>query len=294
MAARNIKNQQKLRLVKQGQTMWNARIGVTILAGLSISLATVISGCTTSDQGWKGALEHYQADDRRSGYTYREPEQQAIQNDDFQNPGMILVDDGEQLWSKIDGAAGKSCASCHSDASKTMKAIGAHYPIFDEKLGKMKNLEQQINICRKDRMNAKPYKYESSSLLAMTTFVRHQSRGLPVKVIVDGAAEPFFQKGKELYNKRVGQLDMACSNCHVENAGNKARADTLSQGQSNGFPTYRSKWQKVGSIHRRFRGCMKNIRATPYKYGSDEYVNLEFYLAWKGRDLLVETPAYRN
>ncbi len=73
-----------------------------------------------------------------------------------------------------------------------------------------------------------------------------------------------------------------------------ARANLLTQGQSNGFPTYRFKWSKLGSIHRRFRGCNKNVRATPYAYGSDEYVNLELYLAARGRGLLVETPAVRN
>jgi sulfur-oxidizing protein SoxA len=72
------------------------------------------------------------------------------------------------------------------------------------------------------------------------------------------------------------------------------RANLLSQGQSNGFPTYRLKWQKPGSIHRRFRGCNKQVRAQPYAYGSDEYTNLELFLAWKGRGLPVETPAVRN
>ena len=38
----------------------------------------------------------------------------------------------------------------------------------------------------------------------------------------------------------------------------------------------------------------KNVRAQPYAYGSDEYVNLELYLAARGRGLLVETPAVRN
>ena len=64
--------------------------------------------------------------------------------------------------------------------------------------------------------------------------------------------------------------------------------------QSNGFPTYRLKWQKPGSIHRRFRGCNKQVRATPYGYGSDEYVNLELFVAWRGNGLPVETPAVRN
>ena len=77
-------------------------------------------------------------------------------------------------------------------------------------------------------------------------------------------------------------------------AGGIIRANTLTQGQSNGFPTYRLKWNKVGSLHRRFRGCNKQVRATPYGYGSDEYVNLEVFLNARGNGLPVETPAVRN
>ncbi|MEM1198207.1 MAG: sulfur oxidation c-type cytochrome SoxA, partial [Pseudomonadota bacterium] len=72
------------------------------------------------------------------------------------------------------------------------------------------------------------------------------------------------------------------------------RANTLSQGQGNGFPTYRLKWQKPGSLHRRFRGCNKQVRAKPYKTGSDEYLALELYVMYRGQGLPVETPAVRN
>ena len=248
------------------------------------------SGGNAADKNWG----KYEVDERRSGYTFATVETNSMQDDDFENPGFIWVDEGAEIWNKVDGEAGKSCASCHEDASKSMKGVGARYPVYDPVKKKMVNLEQQINTCRKDRMKAKPYKYESKGLLAVTTFVRHQSKGMKMSVVVDGDAKPFFEKGEKLYHQRVGQLDMSCNHCHGDNFGMKARANTLSQGQSNGFPTYRLKWQKIGSIHRRFRGCMKNIRATPYKYGSDEYVNLELYLAWRGRELPVETPAVRN
>ena len=72
------------------------------------------------------------------------------------------------------------------------------------------------------------------------------------------------------------------------------RADLLSQGHSNGFPTYRLKWQGMGSLHRRFKGCMDQVRAAPYKRGSDEFLALELYLATRGAGLSVETPAVRN
>jgi sulfur-oxidizing protein SoxA len=87
---------------------------------------------------------------------------------------------------------------------------------------------------------------------------------------------------------------MSCAHCHEDNYGVMIRADHLSQGNTNGFPTYRLKWQGVGSLHRRFKGCMDNIRAEPYKRGSQEFTALEAYLAWRGQGLGVESPAVRN
>ncbi len=50
-----------------------------------------------------------------SGLYFRSKETQAMQADDFNNPGFLAVEQGEELWSKLDGAAGKSCASCHNE-----------------------------------------------------------------------------------------------------------------------------------------------------------------------------------
>ena len=115
-----------------------------------------------------------------------------------------------------------------------------------------------------------------------------------MNVAIDGDAAAHWEAGKALYYQRVGQLDMACSNCHEDNYGVMIRADHLSQGQINGFPTYRLKNAKLNSIHGRFKGCMSNIRATPYAEGSDEFKALELYIASRGQGLSVETPSVRN
>lgn len=229
-----------------------------------------------------------------SGYYFRTAETRELQDDDFMNPAFIWLEQGEELWSTAEGEAGKSCADCHGDAEESMKGVGATYPKYHEASGKLINLEQRINLCRTESMQAEPWKWESDELLGMTAYVKHQSKGMPVDVSVDGPAAPFFEKGKEFYYQRRGQLDMACATCHENNYGMYIRADLLSQGQSNGFPTYRLKWQKLGSLHRRFRGCNRQVRATPYANGSEEYVNLELYLAWRGQGLPVETPAVRQ
>ncbi len=242
----------------------------------------------------KPTSKDHPLDEIISGWQYRSPETQALQEDDFENPAFLWVEQGEELWSTVDGAANKSCASCHDDAADTMASVGANMPKWNKALDKPVNLEQQINLCRTEQMEAEPWKWESAQLLGMTAYVKNQSRGEPVSVQTDGPMKPWFDKGKELYYTRVGQLDMACSSCHEDYYGKQIRADMLSQGQTNGFPTYRFKWQKIGSLHRRFKGCMKNIRATPYKVGSDEFLALELYTAWRGQGLPVEAPAVRQ
>ena len=255
-----------------------------------LGVAWILDGAIADEKNWG----KYQVEDRRSGYTYAQIETRSMQDDDFENPAMVLVDEAAEIWGKVDGKAGKACASCHSDAESSMKGVATVYPKFDKKLGKLKNIVQQINACRTKNMQAKAWKLESNPMLAMTVYVRHQSRGMPMSVKVDGEYAPFFEKGKKFYHERRGQLDMSCGSCHEDNAGNMIRANRLSQGQSHSFPTYRLKWQKVGSLHRRFRGCNKQVRATPFKAGSDEYVNLELYAGWRARGLPVETPSVRN
>lgn len=230
----------------------------------------------------------------RSGWTFRTEETQRLQTDDFENPGMLWVESGESLWNQVDGAAGKSCASCHDDAAVSMKGVGAAMPKWNEKLGKPISLEMQINECRTGHLEADAWKFDSEPLKAMSVYVRHQSRGLPVTIQTDGPMQSWWEKGKEMYYTRYGQLNLACASCHEQNNGKYLRADFLSQGHTNGFPTYRLKSQGIVSTHNRFFGCVRDVRATPFERQSDELLALELYVAWRGTGLPVETPAVRQ
>ncbi len=228
-----------------------------------------------------------------SGWRFRSDETQALQVDDFENPALVAVEYAIELWETPAGTSGKSCKDCHGDVD-IMKGLRANMPRWNADKGKPESLEHIVNASITAHQGAEPWKWESPEMLAMTAYIGMQSRGMPMTVKTDGPMAEWIEKGKALYYTRVGQLDMACSHCHEDNYGLMIRADHLSQGMINGFPTYRFKWQGLGSLHRRFSGCMKNIRATPYKRGSDEFVALEAYLAWRGGGLDIETPAVRN
>ncbi|MEM9148072.1 MAG: sulfur oxidation c-type cytochrome SoxA [Pseudomonadota bacterium] len=229
-----------------------------------------------------------------SGWRFRKPETQALETDDFENPAMVAVDYAHDLWETPAGASNQSCANCHGGVEEAMAGLRANMPLWNEAAGKPWSLEHWINWSIQEHQGADPWKWESPEMLAMTALIGLQSRGEPMTVQTDGPMAAWIERGKDLYYTRVGQLDMSCNQCHEDNYGQMIRADHLSQGNINGFPTYRFKWSGLGSLHRRFSGCMKNIRATPYKRGSDEFVALEAYLASRGAGLSIETPAVRN
>ena len=226
-----------------------------------------------------------------SGWHFRTTETQALQMDDFENPAMVFVDQAIEQWDAVDGSEGKACSSCHTDVAE-FKGLRPTLPRVED--GQLVAMENLVNECRTDRMGAEPWKWSGGQMTAMTALIGLQSRGMPVDVKIDGDAADHWEKGKELYYTRVGQLDMACANCHENYYGTMIRADHLSQGQINGFPTYRLKNAKLNSAHGRFKGCMKNIRAVPYKEGGPEFLALELYLASRGQGLSVETPSVRN
>ena len=236
----------------------------------------------------------YEVDGRRSGYLYMGAETQALQDDDFLNPGFFAVERGAELWNSVEGTEGKSCASCHDDAATTMRGVAVRYPVYDGDSDGLVNLELRINEMRRDYMGATEYEYESKELVALTAYVATQSRGMPMAVSVDGPAAPFFERGRDYFFRRRGQLDLSCSQCHDDNAGQSLRGDLMSQGQVNGFPIYRLMWREAASRHRMFAWCNWALRAEPSPLGSDEYLALELYVAWRGRGLRMETPAVRR
>ena len=241
------------------------------------------------------APEGHPLDEVLSGWLFRTPETRALEEDSFANPASLYVERGQEIWNTVDGAAGKSCASCHGDASKTMAGVGAAYPKWDSEAKRPINIELQINKCRENNMKAEPYKFDAADQKALTTFIKHQSLGTPMHIdLSEGDMKSWWEKGKDLYYTRTGQLNLSCASCHEENNGKYIRADHLSQGNVNGFPTYRLKQANMVSLHNRFRGCIRDTRASYPAAFSDDLMALEVYVTWRGTGLSVETPAVRQ
>ena len=229
-----------------------------------------------------------------SGYQMMTPETQQLQDDDFLNPAMFLVDRGITLWGREWTQGGATCQSCHSDIASDMAGVAARYPRIDPVSGQMVSLEGKIISEIAGRLGAPAPDYESEDLLALTALIGFQSRGMPMNVAVTPDSGPWIAKGKEIFETRRGQLNLSCANCHQDHWGEKLRGDTLSQGHINAFPVYRLTWSDFGSRQRMFTWCMESIRSEPYAYGSEEFLAMETYLAVRGAGLPIETPGVRR
>ncbi len=229
-----------------------------------------------------------------SGWLFRDPDTQKIEMDDFDNPGMLYVDQGAEMWNTPAGTSNKSCADCHGDATETMAGVRATYPKWNEAAGVVRSLQGQIEFCRTEHQGAEPWKYAKAEINAMEAFISMQSRGMPVNVAIDGPAQSTWEQGREIYYTRYGQLELSCANCHEQNYDHYIRSDHLSQGQINGFPVYRLKDTQLTTASGRFVGCVRDTRAETFKADSAEFTALELYVASRGNGLSVEGVSVRH
>jgi sulfur-oxidizing protein SoxA len=219
------------------------------------------------------------------------PENQAMQDDPNLNPAQFWVMDGQSLWQEKAGKREVSCASCHGESGSAMRGVAVRFPKMSQ--GKLQTLEGQINQCRVSRQHAATLAYESKELLALTTFVATQSKGLPIAVTETVANKASLQKGRQWFYTRMGQLNLSCAQCHEDRAGLKLGGSVIPQAHPTAYPIYRLEWQGLGSLQRRLRNCMSGVRAQQFEYGSPEMAQLELFLMWRAKGMALESPGVR-
>jgi sulfur-oxidizing protein SoxA len=203
------------------------------------------------------------------------------------------IERGEEMFN-TPFANGKTYADCMKDGGIGTRHL---YPYFDKDSGKIITMESEINRCRTEN-GEKPLKYKRGAITDLTSYIAYTSRGnvFNIEIPNDERALAAYEQGKKHYYMKRGQLNLSCADCHYYSAGMQARSETLSPslGHLTHFPVYRLKWQSMGTPHRRFGGCNKNIRAKPYKAQSDEYKALEYYLTYLSNGLVANGPAMRK
>jgi sulfur-oxidizing protein SoxA len=116
---------------------------------------------------------------------------------------------------------------------------------------KIVNLDQRINLCRVEQQKAPALQLEGRELLALSAYVGRQSRGMPIDIQVSGKTKPLLDAGRAAFNRRQGQLNLSCAQCHDQNWGKSLAGSPIPQAHPTGYPIYRLEWQGLGSLQRR-------------------------------------------
>jgi sulfur-oxidizing protein SoxA len=216
---------------------------------------------------------------------------QWVEKEEFP-PYDFSLDKGKEMFA-TPFKNGKGYADCFPN-----KGVGIRqdYPYFDQKEGKVITLELALNRCREANGEA-PLSYVKDDMAALTAYMAFTSRGKPfdVKIPDDPRALEAYENGKRYFYTRRGQLNFSCASCHVQNPGERIRAEVLAPalGILNAMPIYRSEWGGMGTISRRFVTCNSQTRGVPLEPQSDEYRDLEYYLSYVSNGLPISGPGAR-
>lgn len=207
-------------------------------------------------------------------------------------PFLGDIEKGKKIW-ETQFPNGKSFADCFPRGGHN---VVGNYPYFDETLGKVVSFENAINACL--RRNGEPELVygDREPMGVLTAYARTLSDGMRIDIRVDSpAAAAKYEAGKNLFFRRIGQLNAACAGCHLYNAGKIMRMEIISPalGQATHWPIFRG-GEELMTLQGRFKRCMEQMRAVPYGFDSDEWNNLEYFLTYLSNGLPLKSAVFRK
>lgn len=209
-------------------------------------------------------------------------------------PYEFTIDEGRDLWEEK-FPDGKTYSDCFADSETGVRQF---YPRFDPGSGEVETLDTAINQCRENHGQSQ-LEYGGDELVALSAYMSFLSRGQKILISVpedEPRAMVAYEEGKRFYYTKRGQLNLSCADCHVMSVGQYIRSDRLSAslGHPTHFPVYRSKTGGMVTLHQRFSGCVRDVRAKPFALQSREFRNLEYFLTYMSNGLGVNGPGARK
>lgn len=207
-------------------------------------------------------------------------------------PFMNDLEEGKKIWEQP-FRNGRTFAQCFPNAGRN---VVGNYPYFDGTLDKVVTFEMALNRCRRE--NGEPeFAYgKRAPMGVLTAYARTLSDGMRMHITVASpAAQRKYAAGRDLFFRRIGQLNAACAGCHMHNAGNTMRMEVISPalGHATHWPIFRG-GEELMTFQGRFNRCMEQMRAVPYGYNSEEWNNLEYFLSYLSNGLPLRASVFRK
>jgi len=235
----------------------------------------------------------------RNPFTRRKPVGFGDNLDATNNPAVVRAESAESLWNAR-GPAGKSCADCHAGgAAASMRGVATRYPKHVTAHGRVMAIEDFLSV-HDSETTGRPLPVESAQSIDLTMLIKMASNGLPVAVDTKSPrARAALARGKATFEKRVGERNHSCADCHTPDRGaNKFLGGRLlgdvTTGLTRHFPTWRTSQNDAWDMRRRFQWCMTPLGTNMLAADSIEYAELELYLTHFDNGKPMSVPGIRH
>jgi sulfur-oxidizing protein SoxA len=235
----------------------------------------------------------------RNPFTRHKPVGFGDNLDATNNPAVLRAESAEALWT-APGPAGKSCTNCHAGgAAASMRGVATRYPKHVTAHGRVMAIEDFLSV-HGPETTGRPLPVESAPNIDLTMLIKMASNGLPVAVDTSStAARAALARGKATFEKRVGERNHACADCHTpERGANKFLGGRLlgdvTAGLTRHLPTWRTSQNDAWDMRRRFQWCMTPLGTNMLAADAIEYAELELYLTQFDNGKPLSVPGIRH
>lgn len=217
-------------------------------------------------------------------------------------PYEVGLERGKALWEKP-FKNGRTFSGCFPNNGEN---IAQNYPYWDEATQKIRTAEMDLIDCARKNGENLPFvtadlakdQKARVQLAELTAYFYSLSRGNRIDIDLSApGARRAFEKGKEIFWSRRGQLNFACYQCHVDLAGNNLGGGqplSAGLGHTTAWPAQRIEWARIETIHQRYATCFSQVRAKPYPHLGEQYNALELYEKYMSGGLPLTAPSMRN
>lgn len=238
-------------------------------------------------------------DPERNPFTRHKPVGFGDNLDPTNNPAVLRAEGAESLWSAR-GPSGRSCADCHAGGvDRAMRGVATRYPKHVAAYSRVMAIEDLLSV-HGPETTGRPLAVESAENVDLTMRIKMASNGMPVRVdVARPRARAAVARGKASFERRVGERNHACADCHTpERGAGKFLGGRLlgdvTTGLTRHFPTWRTSQNAAWDMRRRFQWCMTPLGANMLAADAVEYAELELYLAQFDNGKPMSVPGIRH
>jgi sulfur-oxidizing protein SoxA len=207
-------------------------------------------------------------------------------------PFLGDIEAGRRMW-ETPFRNGRRFADCFPNGGHD---VLGNYPYYDAQTRRVVTFEAALNRCLKTHGEPEMAYGEHTPMGVLSAYARTLSNGMKMNIRVDSPeARERFEAGRDLFFRRIGQLNAACAGCHLYNAGNTMRMEIISPalGHATHWPIFRG-GEELMTLQGRFKRCMEQMRAVPYGYDSQEWNDLEYFLSYLSNGVPLQASVMRK